>query len=150
MEYLFPFLFLLAFSITKKDLALITAGSSWLAVLVIGGPGGDWSFHAKLVFLLFCNGVIFSLACHHWWNCGHKPLAKAIMWLGAAAMASTGIYLIDNEAAKHVFWVLQSLTLLAILTLDGRKDFADDVAGLLVSPFRHRDGIASSKRHNKG
>jgi hypothetical protein len=149
MEFLFPFLFLLAFAITKKDLAFVTAGSSWLAVLILTGPGEGWAFHAKLVFLLFCNAVIFFVAQNHWKNYGQSKLARAIMWLSVAAMVSTSAYLFSNEVAKHIFWVLQSLTLLAILTLDGRKEFADDVARLLVRPFRHHDGIAGDKRHHK-
>lgn len=146
MEYLFPILFFVAFLITKKDLALVTAGASSLAVAVLTGTGAEWSFHAQLVFLVFCNLVIFLASANHWWRMGGKPLSRAMMWLSMSSIAATTVYLFNEELAPNLLLLLQLLSLLAILSLDGCKGFANDLGRLFVYPVRSGSNAGRGNR----
>lgn len=149
MEYVFPTLFFIAFLITRKDLALVTSGSSFLAVSVITGSGAEWSFHAKLVFLVFCNLVIFLAAANHWWRMGGKPLSRAMMWLSMSSIAATLVYLFNETLAPNLLLCLQLLSLLAMLYLDGCKGFANDLGRLFVYPVRSGSHDDSREGSNK-
>lgn len=137
MSILFPFLFVVAAIITKKDLAWITAGASWLAV-GIGDQAvqHDWTLHAYITGMVFVNFVVGLVAYHHWKKSYSNSLERIIVWLCALSVIAYSLPIAGLfDSANYALLVIQAVTLAAILFLPGQKDFGDDLARFAAGFF---------------
>lgn len=152
MGILFPSLFVVAAIITKKDLAWITAGASWLAV-GIGGQAmqNDWSLHAYITGMVFVNFVVGLVAYNHWKKSYSNSLERIIVWLCALSVIVYSLPIAGLfDSANYALLAIQAVTLTAILFLPGRKDFGYDLAGFFAGIFHigRRSHNADKRRGN--
>lgn len=146
MSILFPFLFVVAAIITKKDLAWITAGASWFAVgLGYTAKEHDWMLHTYITGAVSINFIVGLVAYHHWKKSNSSTLERSIVWLCAASVVTYALPIAGYfDASTSILLSIQALTLAAIMFLPGKKDFGNGLARLIADSLR----FASRLRHS--
>lgn len=151
MEWIFPVLFVVAFLWTKKDLALVCASVSIVSSLVytIAIPE-NWTYEEMCLINIGLNLVLAMLSSVHWSN-SRKPLARCMIWLSAMAIAviTIDVYM-AYEWVRYALLTIQAVALMAIIKLDGRKDYLNDMAANISSFIRAMGAMSSGRKGNKG
>tara|TARA_R110002033_G_scaffold121666_2_gene164580 strand:- start:1125 stop:1586 length:462 start_codon:yes stop_codon:yes gene_type:complete len=151
MEWIFPIGFVFAFIVTKKDLALVCAavGIASASTFTFCNPE-SWSFEEMIMINMSLNLILAALSGVHWSNT-RKSLARALAWIATAAV---GINLfqvfIDGYYTEYMLLILQSIALMAIIFLDGRREYVDDVAASMSSIARRMGLVHGNSNSGKG
>lgn len=136
MEWLFPVLFALAFIKTQKDLALVcclVSSASSLAYMICDPL--VWSYEQMLTLTIALNLVLAFISKIHW-AVSKKPLARCMSWLAVAAISINLVQVFEFYPwTANALLLVQMFALIAILSLDGRKEYLHDVAAGFVSIF---------------
>jgi hypothetical protein len=151
MEWLFPTLFIVAFLITKKDLALICGAVSMISSIAytVCDPA-TWTYEEMLTINIALNLVLAALSQVHWANT-RKPLARYMSWIAVAAILINTVQVFsDSQYLGDALLVVQALALFFIFKLDGRKEFMNDVATGLYWVVSIMGAGISNHKSNKG
>ncbi len=151
MEWVFPIGFVMAFFVTKKDLALVCAvvGIASASTFTLCNPE-SWALEEMIMINMALNLILAALSGVHWSNT-RKPLARAMAWIATIAV---GINLfqvfIDGYYTEYMLLILQSIALMAIIFLDGRREYVDDVAASMSSIARRMGIVHGTGNSGKG
>lgn len=148
MEWLFPAAFTAAFLITKKDLALVCAMISAMSSYVFYAcDPADWTYEQILVITMALNLGLAMVSGVHWKN-NKKPLARCMVWISSLALLINLVQAVEFYAwTSDALLITQLFALVAIITLDGRKGFSNDLAANAITIVGF---LGSLNSHHKG
>lgn len=151
LVWLFPVLFVLSASVTKKDMAIVCSIFSVLSAWAYTGlDASSWSYEEVLVFNGFLN-LSVAFWAHHNWSSYRTKLSRCIVWIASAAVVVNSIrVVIDSIYTFHALLLLQAAALAAILKLDGSKEISNGIEHGVASASHAVGGWFSDHMGSKG
>ncbi len=130
--WLFPIAFAVSYLVTRKDLALACAVVSVIGVEAFHLDPEQWNREQILTVVIMCNLSLASISAVHYMNT-KKPLARVMGWVASFALLINLIQAFEFYAwTADALLIAQMVAVLAIITLDGSKDIANDMAAKLT------------------
>ncbi len=143
MEWLFPIAFGISYLVTRKDLALACSLVSFIGAYEL--DPASWTYEQVLTVSITLNLSLASISAVHYMNT-KKPLARVMGWVASFALLINLIQAFEfYDWTAGALLIAQMVAVLAILTLDGSKDIANDMAAKLTH-FISSMGFGNSHR----